>query len=179
MKILRYYVFNNDSKIKYFDTEEELLSNYKNYIAETGYSALGVEYIAEGSELPGSVDLVARKEGLFGEEWDRTRGIFETVGNEEEAEKLLELTEEIRHGIGYDGELRPQKEGVVIKHNGYRFTKEEIMFVKSLDTEEEYQEYLNYYNSLDYMGKTSVTSNMDRMLEKYLDYADDLENFWD
>ena len=54
-----------------------------------------------------------------------------------------------------------------------------IMFVKSLDTEEEYQEYLNYYNSLDYMGKTSVTANMDRMLEKYLDYADDLENFWD
>lgn len=64
-----------------------------------------------------------------------------------------------------------------IEIGDYRLTKDNIMFVKSIDTEKEYEEFMKYYNNLDSTGKITVASRLDKALEKYLDYADDSMNY--
>lgn len=58
----------------------------------------------------------------------------------------------------------------VIERSGYRFTKEEIMYVNSFDTDKEYEEWLKWYNEQSSTTQTSAIASMDRKLEKYLDY---------
>ena len=103
---------------------------------------------------------------------DIENSIYFDVGYTDD-EDIDVIIEEIRITIYY---LKVKKE-YAIEVGGYRLTKDNIMFVKSMDTEEEYEEFMKYYNSLDSTGKITVASHLDKTLEKYLDYADDLMNY--
>ena len=66
IEILKYYVCDQEGKIKTFNRSRELIDTYVNYIEDKGYVALGLEYKIKDSRVVKSTDLVRRDKEYMG-----------------------------------------------------------------------------------------------------------------
>ena len=56
----RFYIYNGDGSVKYFNTKEELKQGL-HFVTNHGYNTIGVDYCVPDS-LPGSKDLLVKTE---------------------------------------------------------------------------------------------------------------------
>lgn len=180
IEILRYYLYNAEGKIKYFESDRKLIDEYVNYVEENGYVAFGIEYKRDSQELIESTDLVKRVEKY--DEWeekdiitweytDDKDKLVESVGGKYclEGDKIDYMALNMCSRAKADERAKRDGRVFVMRYNGYAFTKSQIMYAHNLD-EKEYDEFMKKYEESEHKG--SIASLIDRKLEHYSYYSD-------
>lgn len=168
IEILKYYVHSPEGEIKFFDRKSELIDKYINYIEDEGYVALGIEYKIKDSGVVKLVDLAIRdKENTWAYTKDRDELIKSLSGFE--ADEIKDIASSILVTAKRDQRAKEEGRVFVIRHNGYAFTKSQIMYVKGFDTEEKFEQYMKEYERAE--NKTGWAVIIDKALERYEYYS--------
>ena len=133
IEILKYYIHSPEGEIKSFNKKRKLIDEYVDYIEDEGYVALGLEYKIKDSGIVKSVDLVRRDKDT----WDYTKDRDELIKSLSgfEADEIKDIASSILVTAKRDQRAKEEGRVFVIRHNGYAFTKSQIMYVKGFDTE--------------------------------------------
>ena len=167
IEILSYYVCNPVGKIKTFNRHLKLIEQYVDYIEDEGYVALGLEYKIKDSGIVKSVDLVRRDKDT----WDYTKDRDELIKSLSgfEADEIKDIASSILVTAKRDQRAKEEGRVFVIRHNGYAFTKSQIMYVKGFDTEEKFEQYMKEYERAE--NKTGWAVIIDKAIERYEYYS--------
>lgn len=168
IEILKYYVHGPEGEIKFFDRKSELIDEYVDYIEDKGYVALGLEYKIKDSGVVKLVDLAIRdKENKWAYTKDRDELIKSLSGFE--ADEIKDIARDMLVTAERDQKAKEEGRVFVIRHNGYAFTKSQIMYANGFDTEEKFEQYMKEYERAE--NKTGWAVNIDRHLERYEYYS--------
>ena len=168
IEILKYYVCDQEGKIKTFNRSRELIDTYVNYIEDKGYVALGLEYKIKDSRVVKSTDLVRRdKENTWAYTKDKDELIKSLSGFEED--KIKDIAREMLVTAERDQRAKEEGRVFVMRCNGYAFTKSQIMYANSLKSDEDFNKFMKEYERAE--NKTGWAVIIDKALERYEYYS--------
>ena len=173
IEILKYYVCDQEGKIKTFNRSRELIDTYVNYIEDKGYVALGLEYKIKDSGMIKTVNLVRRdKENTWAYTKDKQKlikSLNELKAYGFEVDAVEDLARDMLVTAKRDQRAKEQGRVFVMRCNGYAFTKTQIMYAKGFNTEEEFEQYMQEYERAE--NKTGWAAIIDKTLERYEYYS--------
>ena len=99
--------------------------------------------------------------------WDYTKDRDELIKSLSgfEADEIKDIASSILVTAKRDQRAKEEGRVFVIRHNGYAFTKSQIMYVEGFDTEEKFEQYMKEYERAE--NKTGWAVIIDKALERY------------
>ena len=172
IEILKYYIHSPEGEIKSFNKKRKLIDEYVDYIEDKGCIALGIEYKIKDSGVVKTVNLVRRDKDTWAYTKDKQKlikSLNELKAYGFEVDAVEDLARDMLVTAKRDQRAKEEGRVFVIRHNGYAFTKSQIMYVKGFDTEEKFEQYMKEYERAE--NKTGWAVIIDKALERYEYYS--------